>query len=126
MGEPVRIVDLARQMIRLAGRVPDSEVKIEFTGLRPGEKLHEELFHDAEAPAATANPALRLAAPRTADYAVLARSIDELEEQARAANEARVMDLLQLLVPEYTREPVAAPAEPARPSRTSKVENRTR
>ena len=117
MGEPVRIVDLARQMIRLAGRVPDSEVKIEFTGLRPGEKLHEELFHDAEAPAATANPALRLAAPRTADYAVLTRSIDELEEQARAGNESRVLDLLQLLVPEYTREPVAAPAEPARPSR---------
>ena len=116
MGEPVRIVDLARQMIRLAGLVPEQDVKIEFTGLRPGEKLHEELFHDAEAAVPTANPALRLAAPRTADYAVLARSIDELEEQARAANEARVIDLLRLLVPEYRREPTAAPPE-ARPTR---------
>jgi FlaA1/EpsC-like NDP-sugar epimerase len=116
MGEPVRIVDLARQMIRLAGLVPDRDIAIEFIGLRPGEKLHEELFHDAEAAVPTANPALRLAAPRTADYAVLARSIDELEEQARAANEARVLDLLRLLVPEYRREPTAAP-RPARPRR---------
>jgi len=119
MGEPVRIVDLARQMIRLAGLVPEEDIKIEFTGLRPGEKLHEELFHDAEAAVPTANPALRLAAPRTADYAVLARSIDELEEQARAANEARVIDLLQRLVPEYMRD-AAASVEPAplpRPTR---------
>jgi FlaA1/EpsC-like NDP-sugar epimerase len=107
MGEPVRIVDLAHQMIRLAGLAPEHDVKIEFIGLRPGEKLHEELFHGSEAAMPTANPALRLAAPRTADYAVLARSIDELEEQARAANEARVLDLLQLLVPEYTREAAA-------------------
>jgi O-antigen biosynthesis protein WbqV len=120
MGEPVRIVDLARQMIRLAGRLPDRDIQIEFTGLRPGEKLHEELFHDAEAAIPTKNPALRLAAPRTADYAVLARSLDELEEQARAANEARVVDLLRRLVPEYRREPVAsAPASLPHPTRAS-------
>jgi FlaA1/EpsC-like NDP-sugar epimerase len=118
MGEPVRIVDLALQMIRLAGRVPDRDVAIEFTGLRPGEKLHEELFHDAEAAIATRNPALRLAAPRTADYAMLARSLDELEEQARAGNEGRVVDLLQRLVPEYRRAPIApAPARLPRPTR---------
>jgi len=116
MGEPVKIVDLARQMIRLAGLVPDRDIAIEFTGLRPGEKLHEELFHDAEAAVPTANPALRLAAPRTADYAVLARSIDELEEQARAANEARVIDLLRLLVPEYRRDGAPLPQK-AQPSR---------
>ena len=109
MGEPVKIVDLARQMIRLAGMRPDRDVAIVYTGLRPGEKLHEELFHAAEAPIPTANPALRLAAPRTADYAVLARSIEELEEQARAGNATRVLDLLHRLVPEYRepREPAA-------------------
>jgi len=118
MGEPVRIVDLARQMIRLAGRRPERDVKLEFIGLRPGEKLHEELFHDGEAAVPTANPALRLAAPRTADYAVLARSIDELEEQALAGNRRRVIDLLQLLVPEYRSEGGEVVSEPsARPSR---------
>ena len=101
MGEPVKIVELARQMIRLAGKRPDRDVAIVYTGLRPGEKLHEALFHAAETPIPTTNPALRLAAPRTADYAVLARSIEELEEQARAGNRARVADLLHRLVPEY-------------------------
>src|SRR4051794_13502329 len=101
MGEPVKIVDLARQMIRLAGKRPERDVAIVYIGLRPGEKLHEALFHVAEAPIPTANPALRLAAPRTADYAVLARSIEELEEQARAGNRARVIDLLHRFVPEY-------------------------
>ena len=101
MGEPVKIVDLARQMIRLAGLTPDRDIKIDFIGLRPGEKLHEALFHGAEAPIPTVNPALRLAAPRTADYAVLARSVDELEEHARAGREIRTLDLLGRLVPEY-------------------------
>jgi len=103
MGEPVRIVDLARQMIRLAGLRPDRDIKLEFVGLRPGEKLREALFHDAEAPVLTANPALRLAAPRAADYAVLARSLDELEEQARAGSVDRTLRLLERLVPEYRR-----------------------
>ena len=101
MGEPVKIVDLARQMTRLAGLRPDRDIEIRFIGLRPGEKLHEALFHAAEAPMPTTNPALRLAAPRTADYAVLARSIEELEEQARTGHEARMLGLLERLVPEY-------------------------
>ena len=112
MGEPVRIVDLARQMIRLAGLRPERDVKIEFIGLRPGEKLHEELFHAAEAPIATGHPGLRLAAPRSADYAVLARSLDELEREARAGNIERMLGLLQRLVPEYRRE-AEAEAGPA-------------
>ncbi|HEX5452504.1 MAG TPA: nucleoside-diphosphate sugar epimerase/dehydratase [Stellaceae bacterium] len=113
MGEPVRIVELARQMIRLAGLTPERDIAIAYTGLRPGEKLHEALFHQAEAPIPTHNPALRLAAPRTADHAVLARSVDELEEQARAGHGARVLDLLQLLVPEYRRESAPVPATAA-------------
>ncbi len=113
MGEPVKIVDLARQMIRLAGLRPERDIAIAYIGLRPGEKLHEALFHEAESPVPTGNPALRLAASRTADYAVLARSIDELEEQARAGNEARVLDLLRRLVPEYRAARPAAPAAAA-------------
>ena len=105
MGEPVKIVDLAHQMIRLAGLRPGRDVAIEFVGLRPGEKLHEELFHPAEPLMATENPSIRLAAPRTADYAMLARSIDELEETARARREERVLQILERLVPEYRRAP---------------------
>jgi FlaA1/EpsC-like NDP-sugar epimerase len=108
MGEPVRIVDLARQMIRLAGLRPERDIAIRYIGLRPGEKLHEALFHPAESPVPTGNPGLRLAAPRTADYAVLARALDELEEQARAGNAARVLDLLHRVVPEYRAEPAIA------------------
>ena len=113
MGEPVRIVDLAHQMIRLAGLRPNRDIDITFSGLRPGEKLHEQLFHDDETPIATANPALRLAAPRTADYAMLARSIDELDEQARAGHHERILGLLQRLVPEYSADPSSAPPTPA-------------
>jgi FlaA1/EpsC-like NDP-sugar epimerase len=103
MGEPVKILDLARQMIRLAGRRPDRDITVEFTGLRAGEKLTEELFHGEEPLLPTANPAIRLAAPRTADYAMLARAIEELEEHARARREERALDLLAALVPEYRR-----------------------
>jgi O-antigen biosynthesis protein WbqV len=82
---------------------PGRDVAVEFIGLRPGEKLHEELFHPAEPLIPTGNPAIRLAAPRTADYAMLARSIDELEENARVRREERLLQLLARLVPEYRR-----------------------
>jgi O-antigen biosynthesis protein WbqV len=104
MGEPVKIADLARQMIRLAGLVPDKDVRIEYTGLRPGEKLHEELFHEGEKLVPTKSDGILLARPRTADYAVLARALDELEEAARARHPERVLGILSRLVPEYQEE----------------------
>ena len=110
MGEPIRIVELAEQMIRLAGLRPGRDVEFEFVGLRPGEKLHEELFHPAEPLMPTKSPAIRLAAPRTADYGVIARSIDELEEAARGRREERMLQLLERLVPEYRRRPSEASA----------------
>jgi len=101
MGEPVRILDLARQMIRLAGHRPGADIDIVFTGLRPGEKLHEELFHAAEPPVATASPGILLAAPRTAEVAVLRRALDELEEAARGGRADQATGLLGRLIPEY-------------------------
>jgi FlaA1/EpsC-like NDP-sugar epimerase len=105
MGEPLRIVDLARQMIRLAGRRPDKDVQIVFTGLRPGEKLNEELFHAGEALQPTVLKGILLAAPRTADYAFLARGIDELQAAVAAARIDTVLSLIARSVPEYTADP---------------------
>ncbi len=70
MGEPVNIMDLARQIIRLAGLRPDNDIEIEVTGLRPGEKLQEELFHEAEALCGTTHSGLRLSASGHRGYAL--------------------------------------------------------
>lgn len=101
MGEPIRIVDLARQMIRLAGLMPDKDIEIVFTGLRPGERLREELFHASEPLQPTAHAAILIAEPRAADREVLDRALDELEQAAGRMDAARLLGLVRRLVPEY-------------------------
>jgi FlaA1/EpsC-like NDP-sugar epimerase len=101
MGKPVKIVDLARQMIRLAGLTPDRDVEIRFTGLRPGEKLYEELFHGKEPPAPTGFPGLQMAAPRTADPAIVGRAIDEIAAASRGGQRRLALTLLGRLVTEF-------------------------
>ncbi|MGE0734572.1 MAG: polysaccharide biosynthesis protein [Alphaproteobacteria bacterium] len=111
MGEPIKIVDLARKMIRLAGLIPDQDVKIAFTGLRPGEKLHEELLHHAEELMPTVYQGVMLAAPRAANGALLARALAELEEAARDGRTADVLTGLQRLVPEFHADARGAAAQ---------------
>jgi len=101
MGEPVKIVDMARQMITLAGLKPDVDIEINFTGLRPGEKLFEELFHASEHLLPTNNTNILLGAPRTADYGFLTRALHELEKIAKDQDNDSVFRLLHALVPEY-------------------------
>ena len=103
MGEPVRIVDLARQMIRLAGLRPDQDIQIVYTGLRPGEKLFEELFHGREPPVPTGHPGLLIAAPRTADAAGIGAAIDDIAAFCHAGDR-RALDRVMALVPELTRD----------------------
>ena len=105
MGEPVKIVDLARQMIRLAGLKPDEDVEIRFTGLRPGEKLFEELFHGKEPPVPTGYPGLLMAHPRTADPAIVGRAIEEIATACRANQPRLALTLLGRLIPEFERNP---------------------
>ncbi len=107
MGAPVRIDDLARQMIRLAGLRPDEDIAITYTGLRPGEKLFEELFHGHEPPVPTGYPGLLMALPRTSDPAIVGRAIDEIEAAARRGDVGHARGIVERLVPEY------APAEAA-------------
>jgi O-antigen biosynthesis protein WbqV len=103
MGQPVKIVDLARQMIRLAGFRPDEDIKIAFTGLRPGEKLYEELFGIEEMVQAGVDGVL-VAAPPVLDAATLAASIAMLTENAAAnASDATLTAAIHALVPEYER-----------------------
>jgi O-antigen biosynthesis protein WbqV len=101
MGEPVRIMDLARQMILLAGFEPERDIRIEISGPRPGEKLYEEVLHDSEPPQKTEYGGILLAAPRVADEVILARGLDELETLARDGNIAETVALIRRLVPEY-------------------------
>ncbi|RVT97425.1 polysaccharide biosynthesis protein [Rhodovarius crocodyli] len=102
MGSPVKIVDMARRMIRLAGLRPDEDVEIRFTGLRPGEKLYEELFHGQEPPRATPYQGLLMATPRTGDVAVVGRAMDELAALATTGQTTLALAQLGRLVPEFT------------------------
>ena len=102
MGEPVRIYELAEQMIRLAGMQPEKDIEIRITGLRPGEKLHEELLHESEELLPTGSAGILLAAPRTRDISTLREALDKLEIAARNRQRDEAMQILCAIVPEYT------------------------
>lgn len=101
MGQPIKVMDLARQMIRLAGLRPDKDIKIAVTGLRPGEKLFEELLHGGEEPLPTRAPGMTLAAPRTGDLTEMDAALSALETAARDRRRDAVLTKIQTLVPEY-------------------------
>jgi FlaA1/EpsC-like NDP-sugar epimerase len=100
MGEPVKIRDLAEQMIRLSGRVPGRDIEIRYIGLRPGEKLYEELFHDDEALQATAHADILLARHRRVDWDELSNGIDRLAMACTTLDEAALLEQLRHFVPE--------------------------
>jgi O-antigen biosynthesis protein WbqV len=114
MGQPVKIIDLARQMIRLAGLRPEQDIKIEYTGLRPGEKLFEELFHGREPPVPTGHPGLLIAVPRTAEQDEVGRAIDEMAAFCHAGDIPNALACVHRLVPEFAGEkhPSLEPAAP--------------
>ncbi|MBW8758916.1 MAG: polysaccharide biosynthesis protein [Burkholderiales bacterium] len=99
MGEPVRIVDLARDMIKLSGHSVD-DIRIVFTGLRPGEKLYEELLADNDTTLPTAIPRLRIARLSVQDSAALSDLLRFVQERPEPSD-AEVRALLQTTVPEY-------------------------
>lgn len=101
MGEPVKIVDLARQVIRLSGLTPDKDVKIVYTGLRPGEKLYEELMHETENLVPTEHPSLMVARPRFVQIQTVRSQVDVIHASARAGDSEEVLRLLKLYIPEF-------------------------
>ncbi|MBN8726400.1 MAG: polysaccharide biosynthesis protein [Xanthomonadales bacterium] len=101
MGEPVRIRDLAEQMIRLAGHTGESGLQIVYTGLRPGEKLFEELFHPQERYSDTGHAKIFLAQPRSMPWNQLAAQLRQCEAAVRDFDEPRLKRLLEQLLPEF-------------------------
>lgn len=102
MGEPVLIRDLAEQMIRLSGLRVGEDIQIHYTGLRPGEKLYEEVFHLGEGVVGTEHPKLQLAQARLVDWEWLVGELNALEGVAYDRNLPQIMGYLKMIVPEYT------------------------
>jgi len=115
MGEPVKIVELARQMIRLAGLEPDRDVKIEFTGLRPGEKLTEILSSEDEPLQPTTVPGILMASPQVLPLPVIDAFIDNLADAAKAGTASD--ELTGLLERARRNELTTAAKRPVRKSR---------
>ena len=101
MGEPIKVRYLAEQMIRLSGKIPDEDIDIVYTGLRPGEKLYEELFHDDENLSATTHDKILKARHRHHDRVGLEKVLVQLERACETYDSDSVRALLEELVPEF-------------------------
>ncbi|MFN7784293.1 MAG: polysaccharide biosynthesis protein [Lysobacterales bacterium] len=103
MGQPVKIHYLAEQMIRLAGKRPGEDIRIQFTGLRPGEKLFEELFHPQEDYQPTRHPKIMLAQPRELAAQSIQQQLLRLRQASQQYDSGQMLEILQQLVPEFRR-----------------------
>lgn len=101
MGESVKIDDLARRMIQLAGYIPDKDIKIEYSGLRPGEKLYEEVLSNKENTLPTDHSRIHIAKVREYDYADALTATAELERLSREVDVTSMVKLMKRIVPEF-------------------------
>jgi len=101
MGKSVKIVDLAKKMIRLSGFIVDQDIKITFTGLRPGEKLYEELLNDSENTMPTHHEKIMIAKIRKQSYEKVSQSVNELLTLSQLFKDAKVVKKMKEIVPEY-------------------------
>jgi FlaA1/EpsC-like NDP-sugar epimerase len=101
MGKPVKVTDLAIKMIKLAGLEPDVDVKIEYTGLRPGEKLFEEVLNAEENTIATHHPKILIAKVRTYNFEDTCKSVDELIALFKSQDNFSIVARMKELIPEY-------------------------
>lgn len=102
MGQPVKILDLAKNLIRLSGYKVDEDIKIEFTGLRPGEKLYEELLMNEEGLQDTPNKLIHIGKPIDFDMDYFAHQLDELYEIANRDSE-NIKEVVRMIVPTYIK-----------------------
>ena len=105
MGEPMKIDNLAKQLARLSGLTPGKNIKIIYTGLRVGEKLHEKLFHKDEKKVTTAHPDILIAKSRELDFIKISNIIDKMNDLLIANKEKEAIKQLKKLVPEFSIDP---------------------
>jgi FlaA1/EpsC-like NDP-sugar epimerase len=103
MGEQIKIVDLARNLIILSGLKPDIDIKIEYVGLRPGEKMYEEMLLDKEHDQITKHDKIYIVQPDSFNQAQLRREIKKLERLATLMDNDRIIEKLEKMVPDYKR-----------------------
>lgn len=101
MGKPVKIIDLANKMIRLAGYVPEKDIKIKIVGLRPGEKLYEELLNDSSQTLPTHHEKIMIAKEMPLDYATVHDAVQNLIEIAESGSSVEIVAKMKSIVPEY-------------------------
>ena len=101
MGKPVKILDLAKNIIRLSGFIPDREIKITYTGLRPGEKLYEELLNDKESTITTYHPKILVAKVRDYNFEEVSDLIDSLMDPFHQGDHRMVVKIMKQIIPEY-------------------------
>ena len=101
MGQPVKIIDLATKMIRLAGLVPEKDIKIKIVGLRPGEKLYEELFNESSKTLPTHNEKILIVEDICMEYSCLSEEIDDLIALAKNSNKNSVVSKMKTIIPEF-------------------------
>lgn len=108
MGKPVKIYDLAKNIIKLSGMIPDKDIKIEVCGLRPGEKLYEELLMDEEGLKDTEHEKIFIGKPIDIEYEKLKQMLDVLEDAAQKSDTEYIKDLIAEVVPTYVRKTTSA------------------
>jgi FlaA1/EpsC-like NDP-sugar epimerase len=101
MGKPVKIIDLAKKMIRLAGFTPDVDIKIKTIGLRPGEKLYEELLNDSAKNLPTYHKKITIAEEKCDSFEIINHDVEQLIKVAKLRNNDNVVSLMKKIVPEF-------------------------
>lgn len=101
MGKPVKIIDLAHKMIRLAGYTPEVEIKVKIVGLRPGEKLYEELLNDKARTLPTHHNKIMIAQEEMEDFIELNEAVDDLIAEAQYYTTNEIVVKMKKIVPEF-------------------------
>jgi len=101
MGEPIKVIDIARNLIRLSGLEPDVDIKIKFIGLRPGEKLYEELFAEGEVLLLTYHPKISIAQVEEMDFEIMIQKIEKILGSLGRLSDEKLIEKMKEIVPGY-------------------------